>query len=121
MVTTTSPEPLPEPGAMPRGVPPKGGFGSAAAVQVMLLAAATWNVVVSLPPVQLPALPSVTLPGVTASVTGATTVSVVLPEIVPDLAVIVDEPALTPDASPALLTAATDVVPDDQVAEGVRS
>lgn len=48
MVSTTSPEPLPEPPARPNFVPPKDWvFGSMAAVQVTPFAAATWNVVVS--------------------------------------------------------------------------
>jgi hypothetical protein len=122
MVTTKLPEPPLEPGTSPRGAPPKGGvFGSPATFQVKPLAAATWNVVVSVPPVQLPALPSVIAVGVTASTTGAETVSVALPETVPDLAAMVVKPALTPDTSPALLTVATDVLLDDQVAEVVRS
>ena len=76
---------------------------------------------VSVPPLQLPAVPSVTALGVTALVMGTATLSVVLPEMLPDRAVITAEPALTPDASPAPLMVATDVLPDDQPAEEVRS
>ncbi len=122
MVTARLPKPVPELGAKCRVPPPKGGLlESPAAVQVTLLAAATWNVVVTVPPVQLPADPSVTERGVTALTTGVATVRVVLPEMLPDLAVIVDEPAPTPDASPEPLTVATDVVPDVQVDSDVTS
>jgi len=57
------------------------------------------------------------LDGVTVIDTGksAKTVSVVLPEIAPQLAVMVDVPPATPVASPVELIVATDVVPETQL------
>jgi hypothetical protein len=52
--------------------------------------------------------------------TAAVTVSVAEPLMVPDLAVIVAAPAVTPVASPVLLTVATDVFDEVQVAVFVR-
>jgi hypothetical protein len=51
---------------------------------------------------------------------GPVTVSVEVPVIEPDVAVIVLAPWLTPVASPALETVATAVTDDDHVAEFVR-
>ena len=45
----------------------------------------------------------------------------VLPEISPDVAVIVVEPAATPLARPVAFTVATDVVPEDQITDAVIS
>jgi len=47
------------------------------------------------------------------------TVSVVLADIVPDVAVMTDVPAETPVARPLEFTVATDVVPDVQVTVAV--
>ena len=45
----------------------------------------------------------------------AVTVSIVLPETLPDVAVMTDEPAPTPVARPLATTVAAEVVPDVQV------
>lgn len=62
------------------------------------------------------------LAGVTAIETkaAAVTVSVALPEMLPEVALIVVEPAATELASPALLTVATVVEEELQVADEVR-
>jgi hypothetical protein len=52
--------------------------------------------------------------------TGAVTVSVTEPVIVPELAVIVADPCATPVASPPLLTVATDVADELHVTVLVR-
>ena len=63
------------------------------------------------------------LEGVTATdcSTGAVTVSVVLAEMAPSVAVIFAAPAVTPDARPAPLTIATAVVPEDQATKALMS
>ena len=122
MVTLKFPGPLPAAGDTFRVPPPNGGVcGSPATVHVTPLPAATWNVVESVPPAQVPAVPSVTFRGVTALTTGAATVSVVLPEILPDFAVMTDVPGFTPAARPVPEIVATDVVPDDHVTDPVMS
>jgi hypothetical protein len=63
------------------------------------------------------------LTGVTAmdsSVT-AVTVSVVLPDALPEVALMTDEPVPTPVAIPPSATVATEVVPDDHVTDAVIS
>ena len=52
---------------------------------------------------------------------GALTVRVVVPEMAPDAAEIVVVPAATPVASPEVLTVATAVLEDDQLAVVVRT
>jgi hypothetical protein len=49
----------------------------------------------------------------------AVTVSVVLPEMPSEVALMTDDPTLTLEARPVAETVATEVVPDDQVAEDV--
>ena len=49
----------------------------------------------------------------------ALTVSVVLPETLPEVAVMVDVPALTPAPSPLPETVAMEVLPEDQLADDV--
>lgn len=70
------------------------------------------------------------LPAATEAVAGVTaievssaavTVSVAAPLIVPDVAVMVELPGATLVASPPLLTVATDVAEDVQVAVAVRT
>ena len=51
----------------------------------------------------------------------AVTVKVVFPDLLPDVAVMSDVPAVTPVARPLGLTMATPVVPDDQVTDAVIS
>ena len=51
----------------------------------------------------------------------AVTVRLAVPEIVPDMAVIVEVPTATPCASPVVLTVATGLADDFHVAEAVRS
>jgi len=59
--------------------------------------------------------------GVTAiDTSGLATVSVVLPEIPPDDAEMVVDPAATPVASPEALMVATDVLEEAQFADEVR-
>jgi hypothetical protein len=53
--------------------------------------------------------------------TAVVTVSVVLPDFTPEVAVTVAEPAATPVARPAAFTVATDVVLDDQITDPVMS
>jgi hypothetical protein len=51
----------------------------------------------------------------------AVTVRFAVPEIVPDMAVIVEVPTATPCASPVVLTIATELADDFHVADPVRS
>ena len=51
----------------------------------------------------------------------AVTVSVVLPDLLPDVAVMTDVPAVTPVARPPGFTVATEMVTEDQVTDEVIS
>jgi hypothetical protein len=61
------------------------------------------------------------LAGVTAIETNAVTVSAAVPEIDPEVAVIVEDPAATPVANPPEVTVATLVLDEVHVAVEVRS